>query len=121
MVLLTNTFRSHYYIWHEATGQLDTILQNEDTAAIALEAIKEHPFPGVYEMDPIVIVAWNAAGFNDNAALPNCRNGVAGQTQAALIAHIVANGGANIKGYNVAFAFVSGDAFQTWTRNVPQW
>ncbi|CAG8559974.1 9651_t:CDS:2, partial [Racocetra fulgida] len=72
---------------------LPTILQNPDIAALALKYLK-----ATDEMLALVF-DWNNAGFNDTA-VPNCRNGIAGKTKAAIVANLVANGATDFQNMN---------------------
>jgi hypothetical protein len=65
---------------------------------------------------PSLIFDWNDAGFNDNANLPNCRNGVVGQTKAAFIASLTGGGAVNHN--NILFTFPNGTAIGNWARNL---
>ncbi|RIB07488.1 hypothetical protein C2G38_2045962 [Gigaspora rosea] len=67
---------------------------------------------------PALLFDWNQAGFNDNPNVPNCRNGVAGQTQGAIIANLIANGAIDFMNLNILFIFQDGHAIGTWGRNV---
>ncbi|CAG8528601.1 6309_t:CDS:2, partial [Dentiscutata erythropus] len=67
----------------EVPENLPTILQNSEIAALVLKYLKRDD-----EM-PALLIDWNDSGFNDTAT-PNLRNGVAGQTKAAIVADLVA-------------------------------
>ncbi|CAB4394000.1 unnamed protein product [Rhizophagus irregularis] len=54
---------------------------------------------------------WNDLGFNDTA-IAGCRNGVAVQTKAAVVANLVANGATNYKNKDILFTFRDGDAIE---------
>ena len=63
---------------------------------------------------------WNMAGFNDTA-IADCRNGVAGQNRAAIVANLVAaNEATNYGNMNVFFTFRDGAAIGTCAENVNQ-
>ncbi|RIA97137.1 hypothetical protein C1645_814531 [Glomus cerebriforme] len=65
---------------------------------------------------PILVFEWNEGGFNDVPDAPGLRNGVAGQTKAAIVANLMANGATN---YNdIIFAFSSGHAIGEWCRQI---
>ncbi|CAI2186479.1 9390_t:CDS:2 [Funneliformis geosporum] len=91
---------------------LPIVLQNPQTAKIVLQSIKNDN-----EM-PALLFDWNNLGFNGNLANPNCRNGVAGQTQAAIAANLVANGALDYENHGILFVFRSDAAIGVWTRNV---
>ncbi|CAJ0844527.1 12666_t:CDS:2 [Entrophospora sp. SA101] len=72
--------------------------------------------------EPALFIQLDNNGFNDTAVL-NCRNGVLGQTQYALIVYIVGCGGVNFRGLNTLFLFRNNLAifhcqygFPLWTR-----
>lgn len=54
---------------------------------------------------------WNDLGFNDTA-VAGCRNGVAVQTKAAVVANLVANGATNYKNKDILFTFRDGGAIE---------
>ena len=60
---------------------------------------------------------WNMLGFNDTA-VANCRNGVVGQNQAAIIANLIANGATNYRNENILFTFRNVNAIGNWSENV---
>ena len=66
---------------------------------------------------PALIFVWNDAGFNDTA-VPNCRNGLAGQTKAAIIANLIANGVTNFENMNTLFIFPKSEAIGDWANDV---
>ncbi|CAG8605181.1 13170_t:CDS:2, partial [Ambispora gerdemannii] len=66
---------------------------------------------------PALLFDWNQAGFNDTK-VPNCRNGVAGQTQGAIITNILANGATDFRNLNLLFIFRDGQAIGDWHSNV---
>ncbi|CAG8455852.1 9309_t:CDS:2 [Scutellospora calospora] len=88
----------------------EQILQDEYTARIVLRAMKECPFPD----DPVLIIKWDDRGFNDVPTVPGCRNGVPGQTKAAIITHLVTNGAVDVYGLNLIFMFRNSDALGQW-------
>ena len=65
---------------------------------------------------PALVFDWNNAGFNDNASMPNCRNGVTGQTRAALIASLIGSGA--VSHNNILFSFPNGVAIGNWALNL---
>lgn len=66
---------------------------------------------------PIILIDWNDAGFNDTH-VPNCRNGLAGQTQAAIIQNLLANRAVNFRNMNRLFVFPDGEAIGDWGVNI---
>ena len=66
---------------------------------------------------PALIFIWNNTGFNDTM-VPNCRNGVTGQTQGTIIANLVTNGAINYMNMNTLFIFQKGEAIGNWAKNV---
>ena len=66
---------------------------------------------------PALLFDWNQAGFNDTATL-NCRNGVAGQTEASIMANLIASEATNFRGLNILFIFPNGDSIGTWADNI---
>ena len=64
--------------------------QDPTIATVILRAVSD-----IQNEMPALVFGWNHEGFNDVSAIPNYRNGVAGQTKRALIAIIEANGGKN--------------------------
>ncbi len=97
---------------HLAPTTLPILLQNPQIAKIVLSSIKNDN-----EM-PALLFDWNNLGFNNNPAIPNSRNGVAGQTQAAIVANLVANGATDYGNYGILFIFRSDAAIGVWTRNI---
>ncbi|CAG8572125.1 1252_t:CDS:2, partial [Acaulospora morrowiae] len=93
---------------------LPTILQNPDIVTLILKYLKGKDTDD--EM-PALLFDWNQAGFNDTN-VPNCRNGVAGQTQGAIIANLLANGAIDFMNLNILFVFQNGQAIGTWHKNV---
>ncbi|KAF0517381.1 hypothetical protein F8M41_016918 [Gigaspora margarita] len=96
-------------------GNLPSILQNPDIVDLILKYLKGKDTDG--EM-PALLFDWNQAGFNDNPNVPNCRNGVAGQTQAAIITNLTAYRANDFMNLNILFIFRDGHAIGTWSRNV---
>ncbi|CAG8674072.1 4746_t:CDS:2, partial [Acaulospora colombiana] len=93
---------------------LPTILQNPDIVTLILKYLKGKDTDD--EM-PALLFDWNQAGFNDTN-VPNCRNGVAGQTQGAIVANLLANGATDFMNLNILFVFQNGQAIGTWHKNV---
>ncbi|CAG8613067.1 4082_t:CDS:2 [Acaulospora morrowiae] len=50
--------------------------------------------------------------FNDVPTMPNCRNGIPGQTKVTFITNLVENGAAN--GSSIVFSFPNGTAIGIW-------
>ncbi|CAG8761498.1 15167_t:CDS:2, partial [Dentiscutata heterogama] len=96
-----------------APENLSTVLQNPDIVTLVLKYFKEKETD---EM-PALLFDWNNAGFNDTAVL-NCRNGIATQTQASIIANLLANGATNYGNLNILFIFRDGYAIGDWAENV---
>ncbi|CAG8825458.1 7951_t:CDS:2, partial [Racocetra persica] len=96
-----------------APENLPTVLQNPDIVTLVLKYFKEKETD---EM-PALLFDWNNAGFNDTAVL-NCRNGIATQTQASIIANLLANGATNYGNLNILFVFRDGHAIGDWAENV---
>ncbi|GBB94478.1 hypothetical protein RclHR1_23610002 [Rhizophagus clarus] len=78
---------------------LPAFLQNENTARLILKATKQMNID-----DPAIFIQWDNNGFNDTP-IADCCNGVPGQTQATLIAHIVGSGGVDFNGLHTFFLF----------------
>src|SRR5438128_11719248 len=78
---------------------LPVYLQNEKVAKLILKATKKMNVD-----DPAIFIQWNNNGFNDTP-MANCRNGVAGQTQPAVVNYIVGSGGTDFNGLNTLFLF----------------
>ena len=97
-----------------APENLPTILQNPDIVTLVLKYLKGKDTDD--EM-PALLFDWNQAGFNDTN-VPNCRNGIAGQTQGAIIANILANGATDFMNLNILFIFPDGQAIGTWHSNI---
>ncbi|CAG8592309.1 3562_t:CDS:2 [Ambispora gerdemannii] len=87
-------------------GQLPAFLQDPHIATLVLRASRKDM--------PLIIIQWNDAGFNDVPAVPNCRNGIPGQTKEAIIANIVAGNATNFD--NTVFRFSSCTAVGAWER-----
>ncbi|RUS32018.1 hypothetical protein BC938DRAFT_476485 [Jimgerdemannia flammicorona] len=98
-------------------GQLPPVLQDETVAGLALDAVKNNGFPD----DPAIAIAWNPAGFNDVPATPGCRNGVPGQTLAALVAYFVASGGVDAHNLNILFMFRTPEMLSICEQGIPNW
>ena len=81
-------------------ASLPPTLQNPDTVAPLLKYLKDKDSP---EM-PALVISWNDAGFNDTPT-QDCRNGIAGQTKAAIIASLIAHGAGDFLGLNLIFVF----------------
>ncbi|CAG8701188.1 12846_t:CDS:2 [Funneliformis caledonium] len=90
---------------------LPIVLQNPQTADIVLRSIKNDN-----EM-PALLFDWNNSGFNNNPANPG-RNGIAAQTQAAIVANLVAYGATDYGNYGFLFIFQSDAAIGVWARNI---
>ncbi|CAG8529286.1 hypothetical protein C2G38_2039143 [Gigaspora rosea] len=65
---------------------------------------------------PILVFDWNDAGFNDVPTAPGFRNGITGQTKAAIVENLTANGATNYN--NLVFTFQSGFAIGEWSRQI---
>ncbi|CAB4406337.1 unnamed protein product [Rhizophagus irregularis] len=94
---------------------LPVFLRDENTAKLILKA-KKH----MNVDDPAILIQWNANGFNDTA-VTNCRNGVPGQTQAAIVNYIVGNGSVNFNGLNTLFLFKNNLAITNCQYQFPSW
>lgn len=94
---------------------LPVFLRDENTAKLILKAEKHMNVD-----DPAILIQWNANGFNDTA-VKNCRNGVPGQTQAAIVNYIVGNGGVNFNGLNTLFLFRNNLAITNCQYQFPSW
>ncbi|CAJ0834170.1 22_t:CDS:2 [Entrophospora sp. SA101] len=90
----------------------EDIATNPDVVNLILKYLKDKEND---EM-PALIFIWNNAGFNDTM-VPNCRNGVTGQTQATIIANLVTNGAINYMNMNTLFIFQKGEAIGNWAKN----
>ncbi|CAG8751651.1 15788_t:CDS:2, partial [Racocetra persica] len=96
-------------------SSLPEILQDEETARIVYRAMKESLFPD----DPALVIKWDDKGFNDVPTVPGCRNGIAGQTKAALITHLVTNGAVDVYGLNLVYMFRSQNAYSQCEDTIP--
>ncbi|CAG8661838.1 16025_t:CDS:2 [Funneliformis mosseae] len=94
---------------------LPIYLQNENTAALILRATKRMKVD-----NSAIFIQWNHQGFNDTTML-NCRNGVYGQTQDAIVTYIVENGGVNFNDMNTMFLFKENFAIASCQYGFPQW
>ncbi|CAG8465523.1 590_t:CDS:2 [Funneliformis mosseae] len=94
---------------------LPTYLQNENNAALILQAIKQMNVD-----DTAIFIQWNHQGFNDTT-MPNCRNGVYGQTLDAIVAYIVGSGGVNFYDMNTLFLFKGNFAIASCQYGFPHW
>ncbi|CAG8494688.1 4088_t:CDS:2, partial [Racocetra fulgida] len=101
----------------ELPSSLPEILQDEETARIVYRAMKECQFPD----DPALVIRWDDRGFNDVPTVPGCRNGIAGQTKAALITHLVTNGAVDVSGLNLVYMFRSQNAYSQCEDTIPAW
>ncbi|CAG8490116.1 10689_t:CDS:1 [Diversispora eburnea] len=90
-------------------------LQNENTANLILKATKKMNVD-----DPAIFILWNATGFNDTP-LANCRNGVPGQTQGAVVNYILGSGGRDFNGLNTLFLFRNNLAITRCQYGFPLW
>ncbi|CAG8460851.1 10021_t:CDS:2 [Ambispora gerdemannii] len=95
------------------TSELPASFQDPEIASIILRT-------GQSEM-PVLIIQWNDQGFNDVLTVPNCRNGIPGQTKLVLIALFVANGGVNKYNANTVFTFRDGEAHSACEDMIPRW
>ena len=82
-----------------------------------LKAIRLNTTPD----DPLLIIYWNDAAFNDNPAVPNCRNGIPGQNRTALVNHIKNNGGTEVLTSGFIFRFANSQAIYVCERALPMW
>src|SRR5438094_4680181 len=89
------------------------IATNPDTVNLILKYVKDKENNKM----PALIFIWNDAGFNDTT-VPNCRNGVAGQTKTAIIANLITYGATNFKNMNTLFIFPKCEAIGDWAKNV---
>ncbi|CAG8752641.1 4371_t:CDS:2, partial [Cetraspora pellucida] len=92
---------------------LPKVLQNPDIVTLVLKYLKEKETD---EM-PALLFDWNDSGFNDTV-VPNCRNGIATQTKASIIANLLANGATDYGNLNILFIFPNGHAIGGWSKNV---
>jgi len=96
---------------------LPNVLQNENTARIVLDAVKNM----MCIDNPAIVIQWNAPGFNDVLAMPGSRNGVAGQTVQAIVAHFTVNRGTDVYGQNTVFLFRTNDDLGQCENGIPGW
>ncbi|CAG8598834.1 22921_t:CDS:2 [Dentiscutata erythropus] len=82
-------------------AELPEALQDPKVATILLSELKKDI--------PALVFQWNDAGFNDVPNMPNCRNGILGQTKAA---NLVANRAVNWD--DTVFTFPNGTAIGRW-------
>ncbi|CAG8478202.1 15226_t:CDS:2 [Dentiscutata erythropus] len=73
------------------------------------------------ESDSTLVIKWDDRGFNDVPMAPGCRTRIAGQTKAALITQLVANGAVDIYGLNLVYMFRSPDALGQREDTIPAW
>ncbi|CAG8666768.1 2987_t:CDS:2, partial [Gigaspora margarita] len=92
-------------------AELSIALQDPNVATILLSELKKDMRALVFQ--------WNDAGFNDVPNTPNCRNGIPGQTKAAFIANLMANGAVNWD--DTVFTFSNGTAIGRWVNQIPAW
>ncbi|PKY54659.1 hypothetical protein RhiirA4_426930 [Rhizophagus irregularis] len=78
---------------------LPIVLQNNDIATNVLYAVKNM----MTIDDPAIVIQWNDPGFNDVPTMPGCRNGIAEQTQNAIVTVFTTNRGIDVKGFNTVF------------------
>ncbi|RUS29923.1 hypothetical protein BC938DRAFT_480066 [Jimgerdemannia flammicorona] len=97
--------------------QLPPEFQDETVAGLALDAVKNHDLPD----NPAIAIAWNPAGFNDVPVTPGCRNGVPGQTLAALVTYFVASGDVDVHNLHILFMFRMPDILSICERGIPNW
>lgn len=70
--------------------------------------------------DPAIFIQWDNNGFNDTP-MANCRNGVPGQTQGAVVNYIVGSGGVNFNGLNTMFLFRNCTGIANCQYGFPLW
>ncbi|CAG8518167.1 14455_t:CDS:2 [Cetraspora pellucida] len=92
---------------------LPTIFQNPHIVTLVFDYLKEKDS----EEMPALLFDWNDAGFNDTA-VPNCRNGIEGQTKASIIANLLANGATNYRNQDILFIFPNGLTIGDWYWNL---
>lgn len=66
---------------------------------------------------PAILFDWNNLDFNHDPANPG-HNGIAAQTQVAIVANLTANGAVDYVNHGFLFIFQSDDAIRVWSRNV---
>jgi hypothetical protein len=67
---------------------------------------------------PALLFHWNNLGFNNVPANPNPRNGVAGQSQLAIVANLIAYGARDYGNHGILFIFPNDTSIGVWARNV---
>ncbi|CAG8476251.1 17423_t:CDS:2 [Cetraspora pellucida] len=92
---------------------LPTMFQNPYIVTLVFDYLKEKDS----EEMPALLFDWNDAGFNDTA-VPNCRNGITGQTKASIIANLLANGATNYRNQDILFIFPNGLTIGDWYWNL---
>ncbi|CAG8620651.1 4908_t:CDS:2 [Paraglomus occultum] len=80
-------------------ASLPSTLQNPDITTPLLKHLKDKDSPET----PALVIDWNDAGFNDTPT-QDFRNGVVGQTKAAIIASLMAHGAGDYLDLNIIFA-----------------
>jgi len=91
---------------------LPDFLQNERTTKLIFEAEKKKD-----PDDPVTFIQWNKT----MRPVANCRNGVPGQTQAALVDYIVNCDSVNFNRLNNLFLFRIGPQVTTCQYGFPLW
>jgi hypothetical protein len=94
---------------------LPACLRNENTANLILKGTKQMNVD-----DPAIFIQWDSNGFNDTP-MANCRNGVPGQTQGAIVNYIVGSGGVDFNGLGVLFLFRTVLGISTCQHGFPLW
>ncbi|PKC01678.1 hypothetical protein RhiirA5_426315 [Rhizophagus irregularis] len=59
--------------------------------------------------------------FNDIPTMPGCRNGIAEQTQNAIVTVFTTNRGIDVKGLNTVFLFRTNDDLGQCENHIPRW
>lgn len=96
---------------------LPIVLQNNDIATNVLYAVKN-----MMTIDgPAIVIQWNDSGFNDVPTMLGCRNGIAGQTQNAIVTVFTTNRGIDVKGLNTVFLFRTNDDLGQCENHLPRW
>ena len=85
---------------HLAFTALPIVLQNSQTAKIVFRSIEDN----IDNEMPALLFHRNNLDVNDVPANPNVRNEVAGQSQLAIVANLIANGAIFFKGPNIKMA-----------------
>jgi hypothetical protein len=93
------------------------MLRNDNTAKIALYAVKEI----MTIDDPAIIIEWNFAGFNDVPAVPGFRNGDINQSKQNIVTHFIEYGGIDVKNLNTVFVFRKNKDLGEAEENLPNW